>query len=336
MFLSIIIPTWRNTEAELRRCLSSLYVSSLPFEVLLVDDGNEAAYGEMLDRMAEEREHLTVLHAPHAGVSAARNLGVLRARGDYVLFVDADDVVTRQFWKDAEEIRRKGIPFDIIYGMVSMKEEAPLSMEVREDFCGEPLDENVRHALYGHMFALGRGQYRTKEKHLGRGPWARLIRRDFLRRFPFDTSLALGEDMMWNLDMLRAAPKGRVTEHVCYYVIGNPNSATRGYHKESIERHRAMLCALKGYVTPETVGDYHSRIFESLAEIGHKYFLSPQNHLSWFQKVKEFNQVAMSEPFCEVLKSDVKIGGVKPALKLALYRAGLLLYAYKLKMLLGR
>ena len=313
MFLSIIIPTWRNTEAELRWCLSSLYVSDLPFEVLLVDDGNEAAYGEMLDRLAEEREGLTVLHAPHAGVSAARNLGVSRARGDYVLFVDADDVVTRQFWKDAEEICRKGIQAEIIYGMGFNKEGVLNPETVCESFEARPIDAAEQRTLYGYMMGHPSTQkvYGKKEFHLQRGPIARLIRRDFLRRFPFDTTLAIGEDVIWNINMAKAEPKGWVTEHVWYNVLGNPDSASRGYRRSIIDGYRDFLFVFKTYISPDEEPVYMLKIANALREIAHKYYLSEKNLMPWRQKVKEFNRMVHSEPFSDLLKSDVKIGGGK-------------------------
>ena len=310
MFLSIIIPTWRNTEVELRRCLDSLYVTSLPFEVLLVDDGNEAAYGEMLDRLAKERERLTVLHAPHAGVSAARNLGVSRARGDYVLFVDADDMVTRQFWKDAEEICRRGISFDIIYGRVHSIEKKPFADDLHEGLALREWEKDEVPRLYQYLFAQRGGRdFRGEDGHLFRGPVARMVRREVASRCPFDTVLVWGEDIIWNLDLLLTSPKVATTEHTWYRVWGNPESATRDYKPDLVEQYRNTLSALNRYNRSYTKKDYGVVLFEALADIGKRYFLSPRNPLPWFQKVKEFNQVARSEPFCKVLESDVKMGG---------------------------
>lgn len=338
MFLSIIIPTWRNTEEEIRRCLDSLYVSDLDFEVLLVDDGNEAAYGEMLDTLAAEREHLTVFHLPHGGVSAARNLGAKRSQGDYVLFVDADDVVTRQFWRDAEEIKAKRITGDIIYGMGFNKEGVLNPEHISESFEARPIDEAEQRTLYGYM--LGRPSmqklYYKNDCHLQRGPVARLIRRDFLKRFPFDTSLKIGEDVIWNIDMAKAKPTGWVTDHAWYNVIGNPDSASRGYRKTIIDGYQDFLWALKPYIPADEEPVYGLKIINALREIAHKYYLSEKNPMPWRQKVKEFNAMVHSEPFSCLLKTDAKIGGVKLGIKIALARAGLLLHAYKLKSWLKR
>lgn len=336
MFLSIIIPTWRNTEAELIRCMDSIYQSHWQdFEVLLVDDGNEAAYGVMLDKLAC-RYPITVLHAPHGGASAARNRAVTRAQGDYILFSDADDIVTRQFWHDAEEIKENGIVFDVIYGMTSGTEVAPLKNKVHEGMYLQELSRAEQRIIYSHLLGQRRSPYITKESYLGAGPVARLVRREFAQRFSFDTTLARGEDVKWNLDMLLAKPRCCWTRHVWYYIVGNPDSVTRGCRKEMIDQHREMIRVFKNYVLADHAEDYLCCIFISLAEIAKIYYLSPRNPLSWAQKVRDFNQVAKSAPFNEILKNDVKIrGGVKPALKLALYKAGLFLYVYKLKRLLS-
>ena len=336
MFLSIIIPTWRNTEEEIRRCLDSIDQSAWrDFEVLLVDDGNEAAYATMLDGLAETYPMLRVFHLPHGGVSAARNFGMEKAAGEYILFVDADDIVTRQFWHDVAEIAEKGCEADVIYGLTHIAEETAFADSVCAGTGLWALDAQEKRALYAHFFALQRPElFSTKEGYLGRGPWARILRRELVLCHSFRTELLMGQDMVWNLDILKGNPKVAVTHHVWYCVMGNPDSTTRGYHLDLIERHRKLLVVLEKYNQSDTEQDYCCRVFESLADIGKRYYLSPKNPMPWFRKVKEFNQVAWGEPFCAVLQGNTKAYGMKFALKLGLYRAGLLLYAYQLKRLL--
>ncbi len=310
MFLSIIIPTWRNTEAELIRCMDSIYQSTWrDFEVLVVDDGNEAAYGAMLDELVR-RYPITVIHAPHGGVSAARNLGVTRAHGEYVLFVDADDVVTRQFWRDVEGIAKQGMVADIIYGRVHSIEKAPFQDGLQEGLVLREWKEKEIPRLYQYLFAQrGGSDFRGEDGHLFRGPVARMVLREKAARCPFDTALVWGEDIIWNLDLLLTNPKVMTTEHVWYRVFGNPESATRDYKPDLIEQYRNTLSALNRHNKSYTRKEYGVVLFESLADIGRRYFLSPKNPLSWFQKVKEFNEMAKSAPFNGVLEFDVKMGG---------------------------
>ena len=334
LFLSIIIPTYRNTMTDIVRCLDSIYATSYQnFEVLLIDDGNEIVYQQELDQIEKQYDRLQVIHKSHAGVSAARNFGMQQAKGRYICFVDADDVVTKQFWQDVEVIiSNVELQKDIIYGLVNGGRKRHVSVNYQPEI----LDDKSQHDLYRHFFCLGSASFWTKKGHIGRGPVARMVLRNYALKCPFDEELVHGEDMIWNLKILQYNPKLVVIRHLWYQVVGDPNSATRGYHSDFIDRQRKMLNVLKLYNQPGTESDFIEKIFESLKEIGESYFLSRKNVLPWREKVKEFNMMAYSYPFNTVLENNVKIGGVKPLIKLALYRAGLLLYVYKLKMILHR
>ncbi len=336
MFLSVIIPTWRNTEEEIRRCLDSIDQSAWrDFEVLLVDDGNEPAYAAMLDGLVETYSLLRVFHLPHGGVSVARNFGMTKAQGEYIFFVDADDIVTKQFWYDVAEIAAKRSDVDIIYGFVHNEaEKIPFMDYIGEGLELQELNFKERRELYAHLFALQRAKwFSTKEGHIGRGPWARIVRRMLALRHPFPAELFMGQDMIWNLVLLEGDPKVATTRHVWYLVMGNLNSTTRGYRPDLVERHRKLLMVLAKYNRPDTEQDYCYRILESLSDMGKRYYLSPQNVLSWRAKVREFNQVVGEEPFRAVLRGDMKTCGMRYALKFISYRTGFLLYAYKLKMI---
>ena len=94
--LSIVIPV-RNLEGWLDACLASLGAQSDQtgrWEVLAVDDGSTDASPAALDDWARRLGgRLSVHRIPHGGVNAARQFGLSRARGDYVWFVDGDDVL---------------------------------------------------------------------------------------------------------------------------------------------------------------------------------------------------------------------------------------------------
>ena len=91
--LSIIIPVF-NVEKYLRRCLDSVLSQSfLDYELLLIDDGSSDTSGTICDEYAEKDERVRVFHKPNGGVSSARNIGLDRAKGEWIYFVDADDEV---------------------------------------------------------------------------------------------------------------------------------------------------------------------------------------------------------------------------------------------------
>ena len=89
--VSVIIPAY-NVEAYVEAAVRSVLDQTLAdIEVIVVDDGSKDATGEILDRMAQDDPRLTALHVQNGGAPAARNLAIDRARGRYLVFVDADD-----------------------------------------------------------------------------------------------------------------------------------------------------------------------------------------------------------------------------------------------------
>ena len=91
--ISIIIPMY-NVEDYLDECLDSVTTQTFrDIEILCIDDGSTDGTARMLDGWAQRDARIRVDHEPNRGVSAARNRGMDLARGEYLMFVDADDCV---------------------------------------------------------------------------------------------------------------------------------------------------------------------------------------------------------------------------------------------------
>lgn len=92
--ISIIMPVF-NAEASLGSTISHLKNQTLQdFEVVFVDDESADNSLSVLQRAAEQDQRIIVLHQPHSGAGAARNLGLACAKGEYVIFSDCDDLYT--------------------------------------------------------------------------------------------------------------------------------------------------------------------------------------------------------------------------------------------------
>ncbi len=93
---SVVIPAYNAADTVEDALLSVLSQSETSWEVLVVDDGSSDSTGAVLQRLQEKLPRLVVFRHPggvNRGVAASRNLGVSRARGEMVVFLDADDVL---------------------------------------------------------------------------------------------------------------------------------------------------------------------------------------------------------------------------------------------------
>ena len=88
MKLSIIIPVYNEAD-YLKRCLDSVYADD-EVEVIIVDDGSTDGSPDIAKKYAKDH-NFKFIQQPNSGVSAARNLAILHATGDYVTFLDSDD-----------------------------------------------------------------------------------------------------------------------------------------------------------------------------------------------------------------------------------------------------
>ncbi|MBQ5852329.1 MAG: glycosyltransferase family 2 protein, partial [Lachnospiraceae bacterium] len=91
--ISIVVPVY-NVEKYLERCVDSLINQTYEnIEILLIDDGSKDNSGQMCDEYANKDSRITVYHKENGGLSDARNYGMDRAKGEYIIFIDSDDYV---------------------------------------------------------------------------------------------------------------------------------------------------------------------------------------------------------------------------------------------------
>ena len=91
--ISVIVPVF-NVKKHLQKCFLSIANQTYEnLEVLVVDDGSFDGSEKVCDQWAEKDKRFVVIHKTNGGLSSARNVGLEKAKGEFVLFVDSDDFV---------------------------------------------------------------------------------------------------------------------------------------------------------------------------------------------------------------------------------------------------
>ena len=92
---SIIVPIYK-IEDYIEECIKSVLNQEYDdYELILVDDGSPDLSGSICDRYAEENKNIIVIHKKNGGLSDARNAGIDAATGKYIMFLDGDDVLSK-------------------------------------------------------------------------------------------------------------------------------------------------------------------------------------------------------------------------------------------------
>lgn len=95
--VSVIIPVY-NVREYLVECVDSILAQTYEkLEIILIDDGSSDTSSDICDQYANKYEMITVIHQENRGLSAARNVALNIATGEYVTFVDSDDYVSKEF-----------------------------------------------------------------------------------------------------------------------------------------------------------------------------------------------------------------------------------------------
>lgn len=99
----VIVPVY-NAESTLRQCVDSILAQDFQdFELLLIDDGSKDHSPAICDEYAQKDQRVKVFHKKNGGVSSARNVGLDHAKGEWVTFIDSDDIITKGYLDDVAE-----------------------------------------------------------------------------------------------------------------------------------------------------------------------------------------------------------------------------------------
>lgn len=97
--ISIIVPVY-NAEKYLKKCINSITNQTYSnLEIILINDGSTDNSGNMCDEFAKKDERIVVIHKKNEGLSATRNVGIERATGKFIGFVDSDDYIEKDMYE---------------------------------------------------------------------------------------------------------------------------------------------------------------------------------------------------------------------------------------------
>ncbi|MCM1232513.1 MAG: glycosyltransferase [Butyrivibrio sp.] len=194
--ISLIMPVY-NAEDYIARSIDTVLAQTFPdMELVLVDDGSTDHTPGILDWYAEKYPNIVVTHQKNGGVPAARNTGIELAKGEYIAFMDNDDMIRPDMMEKLYTSIRKNdcdIAATSIYQIVNGRYETGMQYPVEEDIA-IPMDEFLRiYASNGYaLFSI----------------WNKLYRASLVKncRFP----LIMFDDEAWTPYILSHADK------ICY------------------------------------------------------------------------------------------------------------------------
>lgn len=186
MTVSVIIPVY-NSERYLHECIDSVLVQNFTdYELLLVNDGSTDSSGEICDEYAAKDIRVRAYHKKNGGVSSARNLGIEKAQGQWITFIDSDDEIKQDYFG----VFKNNIPdVDLIFNDI----DTVASDGKINSLCFDGDDLSVREFLNNYFLF----------PHFP-GPVAKFYRGYILKNsnLRFDETVHNGEDGFFNFQFL--------------------------------------------------------------------------------------------------------------------------------------
>lgn len=315
--ISIVMPVF-NAEEYLKKSIESILGQTYPaWELIIIDNGSEDDSFRICQEYAKNEDRILVLHQyQNKGVSAARNLGVEKATGNYVTFLDADDWVAPDYLEQLIKTA-KNTQADMLVCQYRKAYDADRNVE-------EEIQEQSSFAAK----AYNREEYVSQCLLEGYTHcWGVLFKNSLLEGIRFPARITIGEDVLFLIDAILQAEKIVVTEYDGYRYYINENGAmnrkfTPSYMDQILCWQKAKEKLLDKYPTIEN--KINSILVVSTMLVVGKLSALSKEELSGFQKEIEDCQKIIQEYGNQ--KEIVQLLPSGYALKVKIFRSSPVLY----------
>lgn len=233
--VSIIIPVY-NASDYIENCILSIQSQTYKkIEIVAVDDGSTDDSKEKILQLCKKYHNIKLISQKNGGVSSARNTGIKNSKGDFICFMDSDDLLKENF---IEILLTKAIETD--------------SDIIRANyfFKGRKIKNFKFEKIYN--YSEQKSWKNLKKEYIGtyfyHNVWGQLLNKRVIKSVNFDTNLKMGEDFLFNLKILENAKKVVVIPDYLYIYTYNENGMNYNDSFDKISVKIKNLCTIYDYI----------------------------------------------------------------------------------------
>lgn len=302
MFFSVVIPIY-NAETTLERCLQSVIRQSFKdFEVIMVNDGSTDKSEEICIKYVNRDNRFRYYRQINAGVSVARNYGIDHARGEFITFLDSDDIYYIDYLQSFYMLINK-FPGKDHYWCGFKYISSSLEQNGRE----------VKHISDEKIVVTDRCKIMSlHEMTLDASPVNKVYRKEILNKYHIRMreDISLGEDLIFNFDYLEYCEN---TQIIIYnkmnygYYCFSENSLNHRYRNDLKEIYSVLLDTMQQYIIKWAVSEEQKIIFYNVTFYMYDAVLRntfcPKNTMGFCEKIRYNNAILKSERFQDALRN---------------------------------
>ena len=303
--VSIIVPVY-NVENYIERCLNSLVNQTFKdIEIITINDGSTDKSLELLNKYAKEDIRISVIDLGDEGVSYCRNLGIEKANGKYIMFVDSDDWIDSNMlevmYKKAEENKLDLVMCSYIREFKDHSKEKIFNLP--EEIIYK--EDKVKNELLRKLVGPVKEELSNPEMLDALGTvWGKLYRADILKenkiKFVDLKEIGSAEDTLFNIFTFNYLKKLMFLNKPMYhYWRDNPKSVTSQYNSKLKEQRKVFFKYISDFIKENNFGQVfkealNNRICTSVLGLG-LIECSKNNKISRINKIKNIKKIINEE-----------------------------------------
>lgn len=283
--VSVIIPVY-NSEPFIRQCVESVQNQTFDsLEIMIIDDGSVDGSLDICQKLQQSDDRIRIVSQENRGAATARNRGLDLAGGEYVFFLDSDDLIHPQLIE--ESVRQaKELQADLVMCRFVQLE----NRQIQKAW-------NMLKPEEGPVWELLEGKELEEQFHISKRRMLQrigglLVRRDCVGLQRFDEGLPYGEDTLFIYQLVLQGVRIAYSQQPWYYYRINPDSVS--HQRQVIGSEKFLLCA--------------RRIRDSEAERGHLTYVLFWEAIFLYQIKRAFVQMKQmgDETGAEKLKREAE------------------------------
>lgn len=305
--ISIIVPIY-NVATYLSQCLDSLINQTYrDIEIICVDDGSTDESPYILADYAEKDSRIQIIRQENRGLSGARNVGIERAQGEWMMFVDSDDWIEKTCCQQVTDVISNDM--DLVFFSYIREFREVSKPQYIFDQKGRSFEEKRMDWLYQRLIAPVGNELKHPEKIDSLSTaWGKLYRTSIIKEYKLefvDTKQIGTEDLLFNVYYFSYIKKAvYVPSPMYHYRKYNEKSLTSTYKFHLVEQWETLFEMIEKWIVPlnrdDLLAALQNRRALCLIGVGlnivssSKSYLEQYNELSSFLK-KRWYRVAIKE-----------------------------------------
>lgn len=226
-FVSIVIPVY-NVKDFLRQSLDSIFCQKdiSDCEIIIINDGSTDGSREIIREYELRYKNIRVIDKLNEGVSATRNRGIEAASGDYIFFMDADDLLSPFFFSTIIPLLKEHTPDILAWNYLAFYRRPKFVHVAKPEIvsleCG-----TIHNSAFNNLMKAG----------CATSLWTKIIRRDIVRELRFDTGMSYDEDLFFSWKTILRARDIKYLDYSLYYYRQTISSAVSRFHPNLYEKY---------------------------------------------------------------------------------------------------